>query len=117
MVGVNTTSVRPEQVDAFGGGAVAPCAGPGPSGPPRPSAGASVRIVDPAKSAWIGIELTDDEGHPHVGAEYGVTLPDGEALDGTLDESGRVRIEGIDPGTCQVRFPEYDVHSYERLAS
>jgi hypothetical protein len=43
-----------------------------------------------------------------AGAEFEVTLPDGHKVGGRLDATGRVRIEGIDPGQCEVRFPRID---------
>jgi type VI secretion system secreted protein VgrG len=58
---------------------------------------------------WIEIELQDEEGNPVPGAPYRVTLPDGTTVaDGTLDEKGYARIDHIDPGTCEVSFPNLD---------
>jgi hypothetical protein len=36
-------------------------------------------------------------------------LPDGQTLaEGTLDEKGFARVEGVDPGSCKVTFPNLD---------
>ena len=47
------------------------------------------------------------------GEKYEIKLPDGETVDsGTLDGNGRARVEGIDPGQCEVTFPELDGDSW-----
>ena len=61
------------------------------------------------KPHWIEIKLVDTENHPVPGEPYRVTLPDGETVaEGTLDEKGFARVDGIDPGTCKVTFPNLD---------
>lgn len=54
---------------------------------------------------WLGIRLTDEEGNPVPNERYEVTLPDGSKVDGTLNEKGEARLEGVDPGTAKVDFP------------
>jgi type VI secretion system secreted protein VgrG len=77
---------------------------PGPPWvPPKPGPN-----PDPNKKTWIEIELIDDDGNPVPGAKYEITLPDGRIYPGTLDNKGCARVDGIDPGTCQVTFPELD---------
>jgi len=67
---------------------------------------------DPAnkdKKHFIEIKLADDNGNPVAGEPYKVTLADGSTVaDGTLDDKGFARVDGIDPGTCQVTFPNRD---------
>lgn len=66
-------------------------------------------------TSWIEVELVDQDGKPVPGEPYSIILPDGEAVaDGTLDEQGFVRIEGIDPGTCKVMFPRLDGRDWQR---
>jgi hypothetical protein len=61
------------------------------------------------KKSWIQIELVDMNGDPVPGESYEVNLPDGQTVaQGTLDEMGRARVEGIEPGTCEVTFPNLD---------
>ena len=61
------------------------------------------------KKGWIEVELVDEAGKPVVGEKYRVTLPDGVTLaEGTLDEKGKARVEGFDPGNCKITFPEID---------
>jgi type VI secretion system secreted protein VgrG len=63
---------------------------------------------DPEKPAhFIEIELKDEQGHPIPGESYEIVLPDGStAATGTLDEKGFARVDGIDPGQCEVKFPD-----------
>jgi len=66
------------------------------------------------KKSWIEIELVDQDNKPVPGERYRVTLPDGATLaEGTLDEKGFARVDGIDPGTCKVTFPDLDKSSWE----
>jgi type VI secretion system secreted protein VgrG len=69
---------------------------------------------DPEKKSWIEIKLVDEEGDPVPGEPYSITLPDGQTVAaGTLDEKGFARIEGIDPGTCQITFPQRDTEAWK----
>lgn len=106
-----TLKLRQSQVDAVGG--PEPCRfGPVERVTPQPGAGpsgASVVIVDSTKTAtFIAISLRDARDRPAAGEPFQVLLPDGQPVTGRLDAAGRVRIEGIDPGTCTVTFPELD---------
>ena len=68
---------------------------------------------EPEEQHWIEIELLDDEGKPVAGERYFVELPDGSSLSGRTDGQGRARIEGVDPGTAKVSFPDLDKKMYE----
>lgn len=57
------------------------------------------------KRSWIEIELVDEEGR-RVAAELVVTLPGGKKLRPAF--SGFLRIDDIDPGTCDIEFPGID---------
>lgn len=105
--------LRPEQVVALGGCAeceFAPVAGgPTPTqrgeGPPPKS----VIVVDPTKTdTFLGIELVDSNKTPVPFARFIVTPPGKTPIEGTLDLKGKVRIEGLEPGTCQIVFPNLD---------
>jgi type VI secretion system secreted protein VgrG len=65
------------------------------------------------KKSWIEIELVDEEGKPMAGESYQVTLPDGSVESGTLDEKGFAHVGNIDPGNCQVTFPNLDKEAWE----
>ncbi len=67
------------------------------------------------KKSWIEIELVgeDDEGIP--GEKYKITLPDDTVAEGTLDEKGFARVEGVEKGTCKVCFPDLDKDAWEKI--
>jgi len=66
------------------------------------------------KTAWIEIELVDEEDNPVPGEKYEITLPDDTVAKGTLDPSGFARVENILPGECKITFPELDKDAWER---
>jgi hypothetical protein len=66
------------------------------------------------KTAWIEIELVDEEDEPVPSEKYDIKLPDGSVAKGTLDGNGFARIEGIDPGTCEITFPNLDKDAWEK---
>jgi type VI secretion system secreted protein VgrG len=66
------------------------------------------------KRSWIEIELVGEDDKPIPGERYEITLPDGSLARGTLDEKGFARVDGIEPGTCQVCFPELDKDAWEK---
>jgi hypothetical protein len=69
----------------------------------------------PKTPHYIEIELLDDEKVPMAGEPYEIILPDGSTLaSGTLNDKGRARVDGIDPGTCRVRFPKRDQSAVRR---
>jgi len=108
-------TIRAQQADAMGG--CAPCqaaALPKLGPPPPPAGGPPVVVVDREKPSWLAIELIDEAGLPMSGEPFTVTLPNGQEVSGTLDAKGAVRLEGIDPGTCQVSFPERDKDGWKR---
>jgi hypothetical protein len=65
----------------------------------------------PAKT-WVEVELLDWEGKPAANERYEIRLPDGSLQEGRLDGNGRARFTGIDPGTCQVTFPDFDAREW-----
>lgn len=57
---------------------------------------------------WIEIELTDMEGNPMPGERYWIKLPDGRIREGALDKHGRAYFGDLDPGQCEIRWPDRD---------
>ncbi len=87
-----------------------------PGEQPKGAAGAAAHNPNAAgnkdKTAWIELNLVDEDDKPLPGEQYQVTLPDGSVADGTLDEKGHARIENIDPGSCQITFPNLDKNAW-----
>ncbi|MEP6538280.1 MAG: hypothetical protein ABJF23_23280 [Bryobacteraceae bacterium] len=81
------------------------------------STASSKRIVSADKKHWIEIALVDENGNPVAGQAYKVRLPNGQEFIGTLDSRGQARIDGIDPGTCKVSFPDLDERSWNRFSN
>jgi len=66
------------------------------------------------KTSWIEIELVGEDDKPIPGEAYRVTLPDDSVATGSLDQHGLARIEGIEPGTCKITFPDLDKEAWEK---
>jgi hypothetical protein len=81
---------------------------PAPPKPPTPK--------DKKKKSWVKIKLVDEEQKPCPGEKYRCVTPDGNVHEGTLDANGMAHIGGIDPGTCQISFPELDRSAWHRHA-
>jgi hypothetical protein len=81
--------------------------------PAAPIVAAPVAPPKPKKeTAWIEIELVGEDDSPVGGERFRLVLPDGSTREGILDPMGRARIEGIDPGTCKVSFPNLDEEAW-----
>lgn len=65
------------------------------------------------RKTWVEIELVGMDGGPIPNELYRIVLPDGSAVEGHLNERGRARVLGIDPGTCTVTFPDLDMEAWE----
>nr|WP_240808112.1 hypothetical protein [Polyangium spumosum] len=75
------------------------------------------RVAPREEKTWFGIELVDDDDPPKPVPfkRYRVELPDGATREGMLDENGRARITGLDPGNCAVAFPDFHGEDWRRL--
>jgi len=110
-------------INSGSGPPVAPasCALVPPAPPVEPAMAASAspgeekHKADEEKKSWIEIELVDEDDNPIPGERYKVTLPDGKTVaEGTLDENGFARVDGIDPGNCKITFPNLDKDAWEK---
>jgi hypothetical protein len=70
------------------------------------------RVVDAPSSrpvkTWVEIELLDDIGKPMGNERYLVKVPECVTKIGQLDTRGWARITDIDPGMCDISFPDID---------
>ena len=64
------------------------------------------------EKTWIELELLTEEGVPVPHERYLVKVPDGTTQSGSTDKKGRARIDGIDPGGCEISFPEIDARAW-----
>ena len=70
-----------------------------------------------SKKTWVEFDLLDKNKRPVKGLSVEVTLPDGSIEKGSLSEKGSFRKDGIDPGTCRVRFPDLDGREWAKASS
>lgn len=86
--------------DTPGGGGGGDNPTPGPRTDPPPP------LVE--NDTWIEIHLKTTDNRPLPGERYTLKLADGSVREGTTNSAGAVRIEGIDPGICELKFPDLD---------
>lgn len=72
-------------------------------------------LVTPCNTTWIEVQLVDSDSQPVPGQSYRIQLPDQSVREGVLDDKGKVRIDGITPGQCQVSFPDIDAGEWKRI--
>lgn len=55
---------------------------------------------------WVEVELLDPTGAPLANAPYKIVTPDGAVHEGTLDATGKARVDHVTPpGECHIEFP------------
>ena len=69
---------------------------------------------DETKTSWIEFEMIDEADQPVPGVKYEVKLPDGSVATGVLDNKGFARIDGIEPGQCEICFTGLDKDAWEK---
>ena len=79
--------------------------------------GSSSNALTDNKKTWVEVELLDKNKRPVKGMAVELTLPDGSIEKGTLSDKGSFRKDGIDPGTCKVRFPDLDGREWAKSSS
>jgi type VI secretion system secreted protein VgrG len=83
--------------------------------PPPPHKKPKTAEEKKQKNSWIEIELVDKDQKPVPGERYRITLPDGAVAEGTLNEKGFARVDGIEPGTCQITFPNLEKEAWKAI--
>jgi len=83
--------------------------------PTEAAASGAEEVQEKEKKSWIEIELVDKQGKPVPRQRYELRLPDGKIKKGVLDDKGQAREAGIDPGDCEVRFPDVECDTWKKL--
>ena len=65
------------------------------------------------KKNWIEVHMVDEAGADVPNQPVKITLPDGKFSEGTTNEKGKYRVDGIDPGDCVVTFPDLDQEAWK----
>jgi hypothetical protein len=75
---------------------------------PESSTGVGPEPLAKEDRHWIAIQLMDDGAPPKPVPfmKYRIELPDQSVREGLLDQNGQALLQGIDPGTCKVSFPQ-----------
>ena len=68
---------------------------------------------DPKKKSWIKLKMVDEEGKPVPGEAYRIKTSDGKIRTGSLNHRGEAEVKGIEPGNCEVTFPNLDKDAWE----
>jgi type VI secretion system secreted protein VgrG len=71
--------------------------------------------VEPVETTWIEIEMVDEADMPVAGERYEIKQGDKVIRTGTLDANGFAHIDGVEPGTCDISFPNLDMAAWERI--
>lgn len=69
-------------------------------------------VATPVKT-WVEVQLVDMAGNPMKSARYTIKLPDGSLQEGFLSQEGIARYDNIDPGICEISFPDLDEEAWE----
>ncbi len=83
--------------------------------PPKQESAPGAKSAAPKKNSWIEITLVGMEGQPVPGERYMITLPDGSTQEGRLDADGYAEYYGINPGSCQIWYPDLSEDYWKRF--
>lgn len=61
---------------------------------------------------WIEVELVDEEGAALGGIRVRVTANGGDPIEVTTNASGLARVDGIQPGACEITLPDHDAGTW-----
>ena len=68
---------------------------------------------NPMTSHWVEVMLVDDEDRPVGGVAWKIVGNDGVEYGGTLDDTGMVRVEGLDATQVTISFPDLDRRAWQ----
>jgi hypothetical protein len=69
----------------------------------------------PDPTAWISIELVDQDGKPVPNVDYRIKCDDGSVRTGTTNAKGKAREEGLVDGSCKVSFPGLNPPDWKKV--
>ncbi len=64
-------------------------------------------------TSWVGIQLEGEEGEPVAGQRVRVKLANGTVRESVSDDKGRIRLDGIPEGDCQVELVGIDASDWK----
>ena len=77
------------------------------------AAGSAPASSTDTQKNWVEIELVDQENKPVANERYRVTVPGRDPIEGFLSAEGLARVDGIDPGSCTIEFPDLDGRTWK----
>jgi hypothetical protein len=80
--------------------------------PPQPKKEPAKALPPEKTKTWIEIHLVDQNDQPVGDVRYQLKITDGSMRTGTLGADGVLRVPGIDPGTCEISFPDIDASEW-----
>jgi uncharacterized Zn-binding protein involved in type VI secretion len=84
------------------------------SGAAGSAAGASTSAArSGTRTSWVEIELVDQQNKPVPNERYRVVAPGRDPIEGFLSQQGVARVDGIDPGSCNISFPDLDARTWK----
>ncbi|WP_437934761.1 type VI secretion system Vgr family protein [Sorangium sp. So ce341] len=87
---------------------------PPPPPPPQPPPAPPPPQPPPAtEKTWVKIKAVDPDKKPVPNVAYQMKVPDGSQRQGTVDKDGEAKIEGIDPGQCELTLPDLDAGDWQ----
>lgn len=85
--------------------------------PPPPEPEPVAKPEEKKEKTWIKIELVDMEDKPIPGERYRIKVPnESTPREGTLDSQGQAAYFDLDPGTCEVTFPDLDKEAWDGVS-
>ncbi len=66
-----------------------------------------------ANPGTIEFKVVGEDGKSLAGHRYRIELPDDNVAEGIVGEDGVVKIDGVEPGSAKISFPDLDAKSWE----
>lgn len=79
----------------------------------RKAQGEDAATADPEKT-FVEVELLDDANPPRPvpNARFRVEFDNGQIFEGTTDDNGKARVDGVPKGKAHISFPDLDAKSW-----